>query len=102
MSLGGMTRERVEARAADQSNTILQALFNLASLRQRMVAENAAGNLDGPEWYQGAAADKTNVLGALDQWFAIAAWFDDADHPDPGVAAGADPLAYVRFLIGNA
>lgn len=102
MSLGATTRQSAEARAADQINTILQALFNIDQLRRRIAGELAAGTLELPEWYGGDTADKSNFVGALDQMGALYRWIEDEAHPSPGVAAGADPLSYARFLTGNA
>lgn len=97
MSLGTMTRQSAELRAADQLNTALQALWNVDMLRDRVAAELAAGTLD--TWYGDNTTDKANFVGALDQAHAIWEWLNGGG--DVTAPAG-DPLAYIKFLTGNA
>lgn len=96
MPLASFTRAGLEQRAADQLNTALAALSNLATLRSRITAELAAGTLDTAEFYQGDVEDKANIVGALDEAYAIWQWVTGGGN----VAAPAgDPLAYGRFLL---
>lgn len=98
MTLANFTRASLEQRAADQINTAIQALANLAQLNARMSAELAAGTLDTPDFYGGdTTSDKANIVGALNEAAEIYAWLTGNGQ----VAAPAgDPLAYGKFLLG--
>lgn len=98
MALANFTRTYLEQRAADQINTALQALANLASLNARVSAELAAGTLDSPDFYGGdTTSDKANIVGALNEAAAIYEWLNGSGNVP---APTGDPLSYGKFLLG--
>jgi hypothetical protein len=94
MPIGNFTRVNLEAQACELSKAILAHLDELELLRDRCLAEFAAGTLDGNDFYAQDPTDKTNLLGSLDDWHAVYA----------GIKGGALPqlnyLRYINFLIG--
>jgi hypothetical protein len=107
MPLGNFSRAYLEQTAANNINTALQALANLASLNARMNAELAAQTLDTPAFYGEDPADpaghpadptdKANIVGALNESAAIYAWLNGNGQV---AAPSGDPLAYGKFLLG--
>ena len=98
MPLGNFTRAYLEQRAADQINTAIQALANLAVLDSRLDAELAAGTLDTPDFYgDDTTNDKANIVGAVSEAAAIYAWLTGNGQV---TAPAGDPLAYGKFLLG--
>jgi hypothetical protein len=97
MAIGNFTRAGIEARASEQINAALQAMYNLEQLHGRVSAEFAAGTLDETDFYATDADDKANILGALDQAHAIYQWLVGKGLVS---APSGDPLSYAEFLIG--
>jgi len=75
VALGSYSKDYIETYAQERIRAIIGAFEDLESHRMRLDAELAAGTLNGPDYYppgdQVAQADKTNLLGALDDFHTL-------------------------------
>ena len=97
MTIGNFTRQTLEATAADRLNTAIAALASLAQLDQRVQAELAAGTLDTADFYLNDTADKSTIVGMLDQAGQTYAWLVGKGLVAP---PNGDPMTYAQLVIG--
>lgn len=100
MTVGGITRQEIEARLSDDINTLVAVLGRLAILNDRIGAELAAGTLDGDDFYGGTTPDpdaKAAVVGAYNEAQALYQWLLGGGSV---AAPSGDPFAYAKSCIG--
>ena len=106
MTIGNFTKQALEARAANEINTIIRSLGDLALLNDRLDVELSAGTLDTPEFYGGdpndpaghpaAPNDKANIVGTYNEAASLYAWLLGGGTVPP---PSGDPMAYAKAVL---